>query len=405
MKNKPVKGYHLPALKSAMGDRGYFVTTMTFEEVASKIQAVEEVHQSKKLCDWIQRELITKHAKEIAKYLREDEAHFFNAIVVGVYGGNPQWAELDIADPRSELTTEEEDRINRSVGVLVMNGKEHLFPIDGQHRVAGIKQAVKESPELLDDEITVIMVGHAKTTVGKDRTRRLFVTLNKRAKKVSERDIVALDEDNGLAVVARKMIDEFELFSEGNVVSFGDSANIPEADKKSITSVIGLYQIVLSLYPRKRPGWPSLTAVKRARPEDDIINEIYEYNCRYWNLLVQNFKQLEETIAEQKRPPGYYRDPVRNHLLFRPAGQRAFARAVECLIERGRTLEDSVELLASKIEPWIQKPVWDRILWNSVGAKMIHNEIPAAETLLLRAAGEEARSEDAKSRLDKLLGG
>jgi DNA sulfur modification protein DndB len=397
------ESYHLPALKCVMGDRGYFVTAMRFDEIAKRIQPAEEVHQSKKLCEWIQRELEAKHASAISKYLKNAPARFFNAIVVGVYGGNPEWAEINVGDPRGQLSEEEADRINRTVGILVMNGRERLFPIDGRHRVAGIKKAVVESTELLDDEITVIMVGHAKTEMGKDRTKRLFVTLNNNAKKASDRDIVALAEDNGLAVIARSMIDEFALLNEGEFVSFSKSANIPETDVTSITSVIGLYQIVMSLYPRSHERWPSLAEVKKARPEDDILKEMYDYNCSYWTFLVDHFKQMKEVLLDRKRTSAYYRDVSRNHLLFRPAGQKAFARAVQFMVSQGRGLEESIELLSRKIEPWLNKPDWENILWNPVSAKMINSEVPAAESLLCRYAGLEARSIEAMARLDRLI--
>jgi DNA sulfur modification protein DndB len=45
-----------------------------------------------------------------------------------------------VADPRQELTADQEQRVNETLGVLTLSGKEKLFAIDGQHRVAGIKQ-------------------------------------------------------------------------------------------------------------------------------------------------------------------------------------------------------------------------------------------------------------------------
>lgn len=54
----------------------------------------------------------------------------FNALVLAVYDGNPEWSELDV---------EVEDYRTFSVGVLELTGDEIIFPVDGQHRVAGIK--------------------------------------------------------------------------------------------------------------------------------------------------------------------------------------------------------------------------------------------------------------------------
>jgi len=179
----------LPAMNCKMGDRGYLVTAMRFSEIAERVVGdVRLIHKSVKLAEWIQRQLITAHANRIANYLKTEPSRFFNALVIGVYGGDPQWSELSVTDPADELTDDEQQRVNATIGVLILTGKETLFPIDGQHRVVGIKKAVLDEPELGDEEVTVIFVGHAKSDTGTQRTRRLFVTLNQRAKKVSNPD-------------------------------------------------------------------------------------------------------------------------------------------------------------------------------------------------------------------------
>ena len=229
-KNTDKKGprLRLPAMNCKMGDRGYLVTALTFAEIARRVvDDVRLIHKSEKLAQWIQRVLKADHAKKIAQYLQSEKSRFFNALVIGVYGGDPLWSELTVTAPTDELTEEEQNRLNATIGVLILTGKEILFAIDGQHRVAGIKQAVAENADLEGEEVTVILVGHAKTDLGMQRTRRLFVTLNQRAKKVSDADIVALDEDNGLAVVTRRIIDEGTLFPNPDLVFLSGSVNIP----------------------------------------------------------------------------------------------------------------------------------------------------------------------------------
>src|SRR5205085_2068524 len=116
--------------------------------IAERVKDEAEVHSSKKLQEWIQRQLKDQHAKEISQYLLKEASRFFNALVIGVYGGNAQWGPLNVQDPRQELSSDDEERINETVGILTLTGKEKLFPIDGQHRVAGIKKAVVEDAAL-----------------------------------------------------------------------------------------------------------------------------------------------------------------------------------------------------------------------------------------------------------------
>src|SRR5690349_4619093 len=91
--------FHLPALRCVMGDWVYYTTAMKLSEVSTLVRGVEEVYQSKMLCDWIQRRLDKKHAASIAHYLHNEPARFFSAIVVGVFGGAPRWSALSVSDP------------------------------------------------------------------------------------------------------------------------------------------------------------------------------------------------------------------------------------------------------------------------------------------------------------------
>jgi DNA sulfur modification protein DndB len=319
-------------------------------EVAARVKKTDEVHKSVKLADWIQRILDMDHAKRIAEYLIKDETRMFSAIVLGVYGGSPEWAELSVADPRNELSEDDEDRMNRTIGVLVLSGNEKLFAIDGQHRVAGIKKAVDEKASLTEEEVAVIILGHDdKSDEGKKRTRRLFVTLNQTAKKVSDRDFVALSEDNGLAVVTRDMIDNFDLFQIKDIVSFSGTVTIRETDKAAVTSILGLFQIIKGLYPRKHTAWPKYTAVQRARPDGKTLKAIYDHMGRYWELLVELVPEYGTVFTRQTRQAAYYRTGTHNHLLFRPAGQLAFARATEYLTtNHSLDMKRAIKLLLRK---------------------------------------------------------
>jgi DNA sulfur modification protein DndB len=384
-----------------MGDRGYFITAMTFGEVAQRIKGISEVHSSKKLSQWIQRQLDHLHSAEIAKYLTDNDDRFFSAMVIGVYGGDPQWAELTVGDPRNELSEEDEDRVNRTVGVLSLNGKEKLFAVDGQHRVSGIKSALEVDEALAKEEVAVILIGHARTSLGLTRTRQLFVTLNKRAKRVSPRDIVALDEDNGLAVVTRRLIDEYALFGKDGYVSFSGSVNLGSAEPKAITSVLGLFQLVKGLYPRDGKKWPKLKSVQDIRPSEEALVAMFDHNTKYWETLIAVVPEYKSVLEEEKRTCDYYRGGKHNHLLFRPLGQLAFARAVEFLIAKGKSMEKAVELLHSKNIMQLTDKVWHNILWNPVSEVMMTNW-SAAQTLLLLTAGETGVTAAAKKRLKKL---
>src|SRR5699024_5656182 len=104
------------------------------------------------------------------------------------------------------------------MGLLDFPGNHKIFPVDGQHRVEGIKAALLEKPELKDQKIAVIFIGHKNDEAGKQRTRRLFTTLNRYAKPVLLDDIIALDEDDVVAITTRFLLEEYDLFTGKRVV-------------------------------------------------------------------------------------------------------------------------------------------------------------------------------------------
>ena len=184
---------HFPALKSQVGKWVYYLTAMPFREVAARVKRLPRKIDNRQLHILLQRELKESRLSQISTYLTKVEERFFNAIVVGVEGGDTQWYPVEVSDtgPYGPL------RIDSSVypdslGVLELDGTERMFTIDGQHRVEGIRKALIDDESLGTDMLPVIIVAHLPTTSGFQRTRRLFSTLNRYARPVSTGDRVLL---------------------------------------------------------------------------------------------------------------------------------------------------------------------------------------------------------------------
>ena len=194
----------IPAIRSKMGIWVYYVSSLSFKDVKEYVRPInDELHKSELLSQMIQRS-ITENYRSIANYLLTQQERFFNALILAVYDGQPVWNEIRLEDL--------EENENYNLGLLTLTGEEKIFPVDGQHRVAGIKEAILENPDLENERVPVIFVGHSKDEIGMQRTRRMFSTLNRYAKPVSMRDIIALDEDDIVAIASRTIIDESNLF-------------------------------------------------------------------------------------------------------------------------------------------------------------------------------------------------
>ena len=177
-----------PAIRARMGDWWYYTATMTFAEIAERVKRVDEIYEASSLKTWIQRQVDDERRAQIATYLREQKQHFFNAIVLGIFDGAPDWFPVAVAKGHVQTNVELGERAATAFGLIKLSGREQIFAIDGQHRVEGIKAALEheDSAELAKEEQTVILVAHKTDAEGHQRTRRLFTTLNRYAVRVSQ---------------------------------------------------------------------------------------------------------------------------------------------------------------------------------------------------------------------------
>ncbi|GAB4407832.1 MAG: hypothetical protein Fur0044_00920 [Anaerolineae bacterium] len=355
-----------PSLRCTIGDWAYYISYMRFSDIKHWIKPTTEIHTSKGLNELIQRRL-TDRSKDIAEYLVQQKERFFNTIVVGVYDGAPQWYSLEVGDSSLPGAPDLDEDSRYAMGFLAFEGHEKLFAIDGQHRVAGIKLALAQKPDLADEEQSVIFVAHKEDEEGRKRTRRLFTTLNKHAKKVSKTDIIALDEDEAFAVVTRRLVDQFPLLNSGFVNFEARSTSIPSSDQTSITTLMSLNDITesLSVPFETRDRAKKLKGLKQMRPPESVLEQIYEEQVQYWNLLKEYIPAYSELFYSkpEDRIAGKYRNSEGGHIMFRPVCQLAFARAVRIIRDRGQSMENAVKAL-SQVPMDLNAPPWQHVFWN-----------------------------------------
>lgn len=392
-----------PAIRCRVGDRSYFNAVVRFGDIAARIQRANEIHTNQGLDDMIQREL-TKRVQDIAVYLQNQEDRFFNAIVVGIYGGSPDWLPVQIEDSNAIRPLNLTDRARESLGVLQLSGDEQLFAVDGQHRVEGIKSALAgiegaldPAPRLADEEIAVLFVGHRETPDGTARTRRLFTTLNKYAKPVTRSEVIALDEDDVCAIVARMVVNQYDGLSKTyrrtpkgrlrTLVKFR-GAQIAGNDHYSVTTIQMLYKMtdILSL---SRVNEAERRRLKRYRPVPQVIDRIYNEHIAFWEGLRNYVPSMRDALGSnpEEQVAARYRHGTGGHILFRPVGQESFARAISTLLSRGIPFTESLAAL-SETQLALDQPPWLSVMWDPSLNAMKRTNLELAESLLLHMVGQ-----------------
>lgn len=383
----------VPALKAFLGSWVYYIGSMKMQDIAERISNIGDIHTSTKLQEFLQRQL-SNRSVEITTYLLNQEQRFFNSLVIGTYGGKPEWLELGV---KAKNKDEEELLLDLEgkLGFLKLSGSETLFAIDGQHRIAGIKGAVEQNKDIGDEEVSIIFVAgviqneRQKDPQGFERTRRLFTTLNRYAKPVNKKDIIALDEDDVIAIITRKLLDEYPLFK--NKISSKGTNSIPRSDKVSLTTIINLYDII-NIYLEEDVN--KLQFGKRIRPSDGDFDRLYKLVTNLWDQIEKAFAPLGElcTSEPQEEVAGKYRHIDGGSLLFRPIGLKMVITTIVDLCKEGLTLIEALDRL-KRVEMNLSKEPWLGLIWNSVLKRMIatgENQ-KAARLVLLNSVGGDLR--------------
>lgn len=371
-KKKASPPLSLPSLRGKFGSWIYYSCTLPLSEVVERVHFAEEIHKSKALSALIQRRVSGERAVRISDYLTGTEDRFFNSLVLATYGGDPQWFEIgDLASSdNAKVLDDAPAGIFDTLGILRLGGSEQIFALDGQHRLAGMRKALVEKEELGSELVPVLLVGHAKNAAGNRRTRRLFTTLNKTAVAVKKLDIIALDEDDVMAITARHLVEENPGFKDPKTAVIS-SESMPATNMTALLTISGLYDILkLLVRPVAKAKNPKVTDtdLRFNRPSDPDL-KYYQQEClKYFESLGNTFKPIGEFLASKDSTPVVKKYRIANggHVLFRTIGMDVFTRvAVGIAKKEGVSLPVAATRLA-KLPTRIDQVPYRGVIWDPV---------------------------------------
>lgn len=324
----PLGPLTMPCLRGSFGDWIYYSCLMSVSDLATRVQYADQIHTSKELSKLIQRSLEGERAAKIATYLRSNEERFFNSLVLATYDGSPEW--YDVGNLRSSKNSEILEEMSEgavdTIGLLRLTGDEKIFALDGQHRLAGMKLAIAQGQAVGDEMISVILVGHSLDPAGSRRTRRLFTTLNKTAIPVKKKDIIALDEDDVMAITARRMVEHDEAFKHPKIAVISGEA-MPPTNTNSLITISALYDLLKVLFLH-RDGLRSDYNLRFNRPDEQALDEYHRVAVEFFDSLGRTFPPIAQFMRAKN--PGTVvarnRTAEGGHILFRAIGLDIFVR-------------------------------------------------------------------------------
>jgi DNA sulfur modification protein DndB len=372
MANKTI----VPAFRAKVGTWDYYICIMKYAEVARSVRFAHELGSGRNLNDMIQRGL-TDRSNDIVNYLLESPHRFLGALLVAVWGGEPDYQPLAMEDSDGILSG-----IDRQFGVITFDGGQQYFALDGQHRLRAIQQAVVKDPNLGKEEICVMLVPHFDTENGRKQTRRLFTNINRNAKSTSLSENIALDEDDGSAILTRRLVVDHPILrsegfvkifakpqnNEGNVKLAG--LNIPIGEPKAFTTIGVLYDMVRSL----SFGLPKSVREQGARPSAEDLDDAYSELEKRFCLLFGAYSSLVDRLIKQgeharsvRVPRGVEGD---GHHFMRPVIQRSICKTIGRLCDQRVLMFDEAIRILGTLPVEIKHPPWSAV-FNVASKKMI----------------------------------
>jgi DNA sulfur modification protein DndB len=404
MTKRPNREYY-PALRGRFGDWIYYSCVMPMKDVTKRLSFADEIHRSKKLSKWIQRQLQKGRSIEISDYLRREQQRFFNSLVVAIYRGDPTWhgfsnfrptaKDIDLADVS--------DDVEDSVGFLSFTGKERIFAVDGQHRLAGMREALKAARALEKDQVSLLLVPHRPGKEGLERSRRLFTTLNKTAKPVGKGDTIALDENDVMAIVTRFLVENDPWFADDKI-KFSQGSNL-SVGSPELTTIGNLYDLLTIIFS-KCMGKKKRSDLRFIRPSDEGLRQYRRFGQKFFRLMAKGFPPLrkcfQSTPAEAKLIVEKYRTATGGHVLFRPVGLRIFTEVAAALISDGQPLAKAMKTI-SQLPVRLSKEPYRNVIWLPKG-QIEEGGRALCRLLLLNMLGLETDQKDLRDRYAKQLG-
>ena len=371
-----------------MGDWVYYPTLMKLKDIAERVKIADEIYESKNLSEMVQRVIKRTRGKEIKDYLLKQEQRFFNSLIVAVYEGDPNWYDITHIESNNLLDAEEiPEDVVAGIGILSLNGEEKLFTLDGQHRLIGIREAITENSQLGEEELSIILIAHKTDTEGRERSRRLFTTLNKNAVRVSKGETIALDEDDTMAITVRRLVTENPMFMEDRILN-NATDNIPQSNQTCLTTIGNLYDLLEILFTKayvlskKKRINEKKDELTKIRQSDEILNQHYANACDYFKRLTDTCIQLKKftDASDSSTVVKKYRHLNGGSILFRPIGLKILTEIIAVLSEKYPLSE--CFRMTSKLPTDLTQAPYNGVIWHPTQKKMIRGKTLVKNLLL-----------------------
>lgn len=395
---------HILVQQTKMGDVAAYVGSVTLEWFANRVKfasalpilqnkynsETENIEIDADSIDEVQqRPLDWSRQAALVQYLASRKNHKFPPVLVVI---NQPWVDNTKADEwdsegRAKKATTDFIPLdaNGTIGLLnVAEENVSIYALDGQHRLMGVQgllellktgklRRYKKDKTHNDSYITltdlmdnsqinpdnlqdlpqekigiefICAVNSGETyTEAKQRIRSIFVHVNLMAAPLTKGQLTQLNEDDGFAIVARKIAVIHPLLADKENRKQRINWNSATVAKNStvLTTLQALQDMSTTYLGQKFPHWKPLEkGLIPQRPDDEELKEGIADFTELFDYLASlpSYKILDHEDTPNLRRFSFEKGGGEGNILFRPVSQVALAQALGILVfKKGIALE------------------------------------------------------------------
>lgn len=254
--------YTFPAIKGNQASKDYFVIMCPLN-ILSKLFIFNEDEIP---AEYRAQRIINKsRIPQMANYIvNNPKAYVFSSLTASI-------------DGKFEFNSFDEAQ-NKNIGILNVSMDSRLLINDGQHRRAAIEDALKASPELGEETISVVLF----IDEGLKRSQQIFADLNKHAVNVSKSIGILYDSRDEIALITKNLLDVNQ-----NLKNFTDKENtsLPKFSPKLF--------ILSSIYEANKK------LLYKLNPNDEKLKD---FVIEFWQFLCDNITEWMFVFNKEMSP-------------------------------------------------------------------------------------------------------
>jgi DNA sulfur modification protein DndB len=264
---------HVPAMRGKIGNRTYYACLMPMSAVPNLF----------KFTDWAgftpedreQRVLNEKRVPDLRDYILENDEDYIFSSITASYKCTP------VFDPAPTG-----NGMDGAIGILKLKLGDELIINDGQHRCAGIAEALKNKPEIGDHTLSVLLFPWES----KHRVQQMFSDLNRFVQKTSKSLDILYDKRDKISASTLASLEDVPVFRD---FTDKDNASLRSKSPKLFT--------LAALYDANREllkGREDANIIENAGILTDYWTEVAKH-MPDWDMVFTRHKEATELRAEK----------------------------------------------------------------------------------------------------------